>query len=751
MHQSNTLSKSTIPLSGHHPKKDGLACLFVHDFRYLEYKKGVYGQNQFGYNTLWKRKYLHLFSNMIVIARGEIAHSKEQVTRKALLNGPRVSFISTDNLASLSGLVKMRRTKKRIEEVMSRVDFVVVRLPSTQGLLACSTARKLGKPYVIELVADPFDSLWYHDRFKGKIAAPVLKFFSRRAVSRAKNVIYVTSNHLQELYPNKYNTLSCSDADINPDIKALSKRLMKIGKRSVGAPMKIGLVGSYDVRHKGHNTAINAMRRLRKTYNLELHCVGPGDSKYWESYARKKGVNGCVYFDGVISSTKEMLQWYESIDLLVIPSLTEGMPRVALEAMSVGLPVAASSVSDLPSILNEKAIFPKGNVKDFESAVSRILGSKKLSGQMAEDGFELSKRYTSSALSGARDEYMNNVMHRSLVNVKVSIVIPVYNVDEYITDTLNSVLAQSYSAFSVIIVDDGSTDKTLKIVEQFTKRDSRVRLYRNVVNGGVSSARNEGLTHVESEYFTFVDGDDIVSPDYLLRLVEAAKKSNYSSDVVCAQISHIWDISSVGERNNIRSSSYLKVMDSSEAIERLLYDRDIKNHVAGKLFSSRLISKVKFDEAVSIGEDMDYVYRSLRTARNVSVIQDVIYYYVQREGSAMNSQFSSKRADAYGVAKSMYAQLSLNEREKRAIATKLFTESLSVMMAARNEQVEYAAIFNECKDTAKNLAYGVATNRKARLRQRLYALLALLSIDAVIGVAAVKIRMVKYASTREGH
>lgn len=746
--KSKALLRGISSVSPYNSDESDLTCLFVHDFRYVEHNNVVYGQNQFGYDTLWEKRYLHLFSRIIVIARGETVYNKEQVAHKTILNGPKVSFVSTDNLASLSGLARIRQTSKRIEEVVRKVDFVIVRLPSTQGLLACSVARKLGKPYVVELVADPFDSLWYHDRFKGKVAAPVLKFFSRRAVGRAKNVIYVTSDYLQRLYPNKHNILSCSDVDINPDDKALSRRLKKISERSVGAPMKIGLVGSYDVHFKGHDTAIDAMRHLRKNYNLELHCIGPGDSKHWERYARKRNVSDCVYFDGIISSAEEMLQWYESMDLLVIPSLTEGMPRVALEAMSVGLPVAASNVSDLPSILNKEAIFAKGNTKDFESVVSRILGNKKLLGQLTKDGFELSKRYTSSVLSTARDKYMNSIIGHNSANAKVSIVIPVYNVEEHIADTLNSVLAQSHSAFSVIVVDDGSTDKTPRIVEQFAKRDNRVRLYKNAANGGVSSARNEGLTHVKSEYFTFVDGDDIVSPDYLLRLVEAAKKSDYSSDVVCAQISHVWSAGSVSKKNDIRPSSHSKVIDSVEAIERLLYDRDIKNHVVSKLFSSRLISKVKFNEAISIGEDMDYVYRSLKIARNVSVIQEAIYYYVQREGSAMNSQFSSKRADAYRVAKNMYAQPLLSKREKRAVATKLFTESLSVMVAARNERVEYAAIFNECRDTAKNLAYSVATNRKTRLRQRLYAVLALFSIDAVIGVAAIKIRIVKYISKR---
>ena len=105
------------------------------------------------------------------------------------------------------------------------------------------------------------------------------------------------------------------------------------------------------------------------------------------------------------------------------------------------------------------------------------------------------------------------------MNAKVSVIIPVYNAEQYLKRCLDSVLAQTYQDFEIICIDDGSTDNSGAICDEYAKKDSRIRILRKE-NGGVSSARNAGLNIAEGEYITFIDSDDYVDTDYMQTLYE---------------------------------------------------------------------------------------------------------------------------------------------------------------------------------------------------------------------------------------
>lgn len=170
----------------------------------------------------------------------------------------------------------------------------------------------------------------------------------------------------------------------------------------------------------------------------------------------------------------------------------------------------------------------------------------------------------------------------------VSIIIPVYNVEEFIFKTVKSVMNQDYKDIEIILVDDGSPDNSAKIIDELAKRDDRIVCVHKD-NGGVSSARNVGLRMASGEYVTFIDGDDWVEPNYisyLLNLVESnncqigMNKNNYSD-------------------YNINSSEKEYVVSAEKAIE-WIYLGDIFVAVWNKIYSMSFLRKnnILFDEKI---------------------------------------------------------------------------------------------------------------------------------------------------------
>ncbi|NCB34327.1 MAG: glycosyltransferase, partial [Erysipelotrichia bacterium] len=107
---------------------------------------------------------------------------------------------------------------------------------------------------------------------------------------------------------------------------------------------------------------------------------------------------------------------------------------------------------------------------------------------------------------------------------EISVIVPVYNVENWLEECLNSIAAQTFSGYQVLLVNDGSTDGSLKILKQWETKDSRFKVITRE-NGGLSAARNTGLVLSENKYVVFVDSDDVIAPDYLKHLYEAAVNS----------------------------------------------------------------------------------------------------------------------------------------------------------------------------------------------------------------------------------
>ena len=221
---------------------------------------------------------------------------------------------------------------------------------------------------------------------------------------------------------------------------------------------------------------------------------------------------------------------------------------------------------------------------------------------------------------------------------KVSVIIPSYNVEEYIENCLESACAQSYDNLQIIVVDDGSTDSTFDKIKLFSERDDRI-LAIHKENGGVSSARNFGLSKVEGDYVTFLDADDELENNAIHILVERIEKTN--ADVVSFQYSR-WD----KEGNRLEDVDFVNDdfdfssnQNRVEFIAKELVQYRVGVEACIKFFKSAIIKEnnLSFPENCRIGEDFAFTLKYILHSNKLVSISDKLYRYNNRSNSVMNT------------------------------------------------------------------------------------------------------------------
>lgn len=211
--------------------------------------------------------------------------------------------------------------------------------------------------------------------------------------------------------------------------------------------------------------------------------------------------------------------------------------------------------------------------------------------------------------------------------VKVSLVIPVYNVRDYLKKCLDSVAAQTYENLEVIIVNDGSTDDSPDIVNDYTAKFENMTCY-TIENRGLGGARNFGMEQATGEYLTFLDSDDYIDSTYVEKLVTAAVESD-SDIAVCNN----YDVSESGEILLTYRHPYKHAVTSLAEDPTLLFNRLC---AWGKLYKRELFDGLEYVSRVWY-EDMRLTPKLFLKAKKICFVEDCLVYYVQRAGSIMNN------------------------------------------------------------------------------------------------------------------
>ena len=220
---------------------------------------------------------------------------------------------------------------------------------------------------------------------------------------------------------------------------------------------------------------------------------------------------------------------------------------------------------------------------------------------------------------------------------KISIIVPVYNVEEYIHRCIDSILAQTFTDFELILVNDGSPDQCGKICDEYAENDSRIKVIHKK-NGGLSDARNAGLEIAQGEYIGFVDSDDYIEHDMYEKLIEACKEDN-SQLAMCGRYKVLGE-----ELKPMFSFKGRKIWQSREAIEKLLTWDNIDSSAWDKLFSRNLFEELRFPVG-KYNEDIYIMTQIIHQAGKIVHIGDAKYYYFHRLDSITTENFSEKKLD----------------------------------------------------------------------------------------------------------
>ena len=222
----------------------------------------------------------------------------------------------------------------------------------------------------------------------------------------------------------------------------------------------------------------------------------------------------------------------------------------------------------------------------------------------------------------------------------VSIIIPTHNVGEYIGDTIESLLRQTYSNIEIMVVDYASSDGTRDVLMRYDEDNSPYYEERvtwiTVEEPGVSAARNKGLHLTDGEYVVFMDGDDVVEPDYIEYLVSQMKDVDLAS---CG-----YDMVAEGEQMYASPESTVRVLSREDMLCRLFYQINDQGYVWNKMFRRSIIegANLGFDRDLYYGEDREFLVKYLMHANRTRMAPEHKYHYQMREDSAMDALRESR-------------------------------------------------------------------------------------------------------------
>lgn len=318
--------------------------------------------------------------------------------------------------------------------------------------------------------------------------------------------------------------------------------------------------------------------------------------------------------------------------------------------------------------------------------------------------------------------------------MRVSIVIPVYNVEAFLRACLDSILAQTHTDWEAILVDDGSSDGSRAICEQYCRIDPRFRLVSHNKNRGPSAARNTGISLSTSDILTFVDSDDLIHPLYLeLMLVPFSK--GVADITTCGITQQPFENTSSAERF---TPLYFEAMDFYEEV---LYQNNfnINNSVCAKLFSKSLFENNLFSEGI-LYEDLDITFKMMGKVSAICLIPESLYYYRTNHGSITHT-FSTARANVLDVTEQIRQKMEREYPQLLAAANdRALSASFNILGLMAASGTNYNDIEKRCWRNIRELRFQSLKNPRVRLKNKLGILLSYAGLKVIRPILALTYR-----------
>ena len=293
----------------------------------------------------------------------------------------------------------------------------------------------------------------------------------------------------------------------------------------------------------------------------------------------------------------------------------------------------------------------------------------------------------------------------------LTLAIPIYNMEQYLTRCMETMLAQTCQYFEILLVDDGSTDNSGQMCDDYAAKHSDFIRVVHKENGGLSSARNAGIDAAKGKYIIFPDPDDWVEPDYVEKLLEY--RQQFDADLVCTGYF-------VDTENNCipaKKDQLPMTLSGTEAQKALILPPQMGGFAWNKLYRLDVIRKhnLCFLDDVGITEDLDFAYRYLAFCRTVCFAPSArTYHYFQRDGAATRSGFSQRKLDSLRTYEKIIADCEQTMPDlAQAAKDEICTTAVNLIWMYQNAGTKDAA-------AKKILLHRIRENLPAYLREKRY-------------------------------
>lgn len=294
----------------------------------------------------------------------------------------------------------------------------------------------------------------------------------------------------------------------------------------------------------------------------------------------------------------------------------------------------------------------------------------------------------------------------------ISVIVPVYNTAEYLERCVNSIINQTYKNLEIILIDDGSTDRSGKICDKFKEEDTRVSVVHQK-NSGPSVARNYGLSIAKGEYIGFVDSDDYIAADMYEQLYGSMRSG---IDIVCCGSINI----DRHKRTVNCKVTCKKSFDRENAIFELLKSDNISFSAWDKLFKKNVINDIRFPEN-RLCEDLPFIYQAVKQSKGIVHIGKVKYFYCYRQESRSKSDFSLKRMDYIFFTRDIYRDVNKNFPELSRMAEYRYFININYIIC-QIEHMQNKNVYNKelvrLKDVLKRMRLRIILNPFLNKEQR---------------------------------
>lgn len=309
----------------------------------------------------------------------------------------------------------------------------------------------------------------------------------------------------------------------------------------------------------------------------------------------------------------------------------------------------------------------------------------------------------------------------------ITVVIPVYNVEAFLEKCLDSVIQQTYKNLEIILVDDGSTDCSGKMCDEYAEKDSRIKVVHQK-NKGLSGARNAGIEISKGEYITFIDSDDFVSEEFISYLYNLAVRK-YADVSICSSIK-FYEENETGLGHTVVEE---RVYNAQQALEDMLYRKNVTAYACGKLYRTTLFNEIRYPEK-QLFEDLNTTYKIFDLAKVITWSSKKLYYYRQRNNSIVNSKFNKKKLSVIkaGLEIKDFVEKKYPEIYNAAVS-KVFISAVDQYRKIPNS-IDYREEKIFLKKIVKENSVCVLKDRKNKTLVRIIALVACFNIGVLRGI-----------------